>query len=58
VFDVTFTARLEEELDEIEDGKLHWREAVKEFWKNLLWISIARATRCCLTKQAYQRQDL
>jgi DNA topoisomerase-1 len=32
IFDVTFTARLEEELDEIEEGKLPWREAVKEFW--------------------------
>src|SRR6266446_3552193 len=33
VFDVTFTARLEEELDEIEEGKLPWREAVKDFWE-------------------------
>jgi DNA topoisomerase I len=33
IFDVTFTARLEEELDEIEEGKLAWREAVKEFWE-------------------------
>jgi DNA topoisomerase-1 len=33
IFDVTFTARLEEELDEIEEGKLLWREAVKEFWE-------------------------
>ena len=33
IFDVTFTARLEEELDEIEEGKLPWREAVKEFWQ-------------------------
>ena len=32
IFDVGFTARLEEELDEIEEGKLPWREAVKEFW--------------------------
>ncbi|HMD39266.1 MAG TPA: type I DNA topoisomerase [Candidatus Acidoferrum sp.] len=32
IFDVTFTARLEEELDEIEEGKLPWRDAVKEFW--------------------------
>src|SRR6202167_1290441 len=32
VFDVTFTARLEEELDEIEEGKLPWRDAVREFW--------------------------
>jgi DNA topoisomerase-1 len=32
IFDVTFTARLEDELDEIEEGKLGWRAAVGEFW--------------------------
>ena len=33
VFDVGFTARLEEELDEIEEGKLPWRKSVKDFWE-------------------------
>ncbi|PYT54800.1 MAG: type I DNA topoisomerase [Acidobacteria bacterium] len=33
IFDLTFTARLEEELDEIEEGKLPWRAAVKDFWE-------------------------
>ncbi len=32
IFDVGFTARLEDELDEIEEGKLKWRASVKEFW--------------------------
>ena len=32
IFDVGFTARLEEELDEIEDGKMPWRQSVQEFW--------------------------
>ena len=32
IFDVGFTARMEEELDEIEEGKLPWRESVKEFY--------------------------
>jgi DNA topoisomerase-1 len=32
IFDVGFTARMEDELDEIEEGKLSWRKAVKEFW--------------------------
>ncbi|HEV3254596.1 MAG TPA: type I DNA topoisomerase [Candidatus Acidoferrales bacterium] len=32
IFDVGFTARLEEELDEIEEGKLPWKKSVKEFW--------------------------
>ncbi len=36
IFDVGFTARLEEELDEIEEGKLPWREAVKEFWEKFV----------------------
>ena len=36
IFDVGFTARLEEELDEIEEGKLPWRQAVKEFWDPFL----------------------
>src|SRR6516164_309050 len=36
VFDVRFTARLEEELDEIEEGKLPWRESVKEFWEKFI----------------------
>jgi DNA topoisomerase I len=42
VFDVTFTARLEEELDEIEEGKLPWRDAVREFWEKFV-IDLAKA---------------
>ena len=42
VFDVTFTARLEEELDEIEEGKLPWRDAVREFWEKFI-VDLARA---------------
>jgi DNA topoisomerase-1 len=33
IFDVGFTARMEDELDEIEEGKLPWREAVADFYK-------------------------
>ena len=33
IFDVTYTARMEEELDEIEDGKLDWRAAMGEFYQ-------------------------
>jgi DNA topoisomerase-1 len=32
IFDVGFTARMEDELDEIEEGKLPWRKSVKEFY--------------------------
>jgi DNA topoisomerase I len=42
VFDVTFTARLEEELDEIEEGKLPWRDAVREFWGKFI-VDLAKA---------------
>ena len=33
IFDVKYTARMEEELDEIEEGKLDWRAAMGEFYK-------------------------
>ena len=33
LFDVTYTARMEEELDEIEEGKLDWRAAMSEFYE-------------------------
>ena len=32
IFDLQYTARLEEELDEIEDGKEHWTDALAEFY--------------------------
>jgi len=33
IFDPQYTARLEEELDDIEEGKEKWTEALKEFYK-------------------------
>jgi DNA topoisomerase I len=35
VFDVTFTATMEEELDGIEEGKQEWHRVVEDFWKPL-----------------------
>ncbi len=32
LFDITYTARMEEELDEIEEGKLDWRVAMDDFY--------------------------
>src|ERR1051326_3820158 len=32
LFEVTYTARMEEELDEIEEGKMDWRAAMAEFY--------------------------
>lgn len=36
LFDVKYTARLEEELDDVEDGKLDWRIEMAEFYERLL----------------------
>ncbi len=33
IFDIAYTARMEEELDEVEEGKLSWKEALDEFYK-------------------------
>jgi DNA topoisomerase-1 len=33
LFDVSYTARMEEELDEIEEGKLEWRVAMADFYR-------------------------
>jgi DNA topoisomerase-1 len=33
IFDIQYTARMEEELDEVEEGKIHWTQALREFYK-------------------------
>jgi DNA topoisomerase-1 len=33
IFDVRYTARMEDELDNIEEGKIDWREAMAEFYE-------------------------
>ncbi len=33
IFDVAYTARMEEELDDVEEGKLSWIDALEEFYK-------------------------
>ena len=33
IFDVAYTARMEEELDEVEEGKLTWTKALDEFYR-------------------------
>ncbi len=44
IFDVTYTARLEEALDEIEDGKLGWRDAMSEFYQKFS-VDLSRAEK-------------
>jgi DNA topoisomerase I len=45
IFDIGFTARMEDELDEIEEGKLGWRAAVKEFWDRFAVDLVAAADK-------------
>jgi len=33
IFDITYTARMEEALDEIEEGKIQWRAAIADFFE-------------------------
>ncbi len=33
IFDVRYTARMEEELDEVEEGRRDWRDLMREFYK-------------------------
>jgi DNA topoisomerase I len=35
IFDYGFTARMEEQLDEIANGQLHWQGVLNEFWHKL-----------------------
>ena len=35
VMDIQFTAKVEEQLDLIEEGNLRWRGFLKDFWKSL-----------------------
>jgi DNA topoisomerase-1 len=35
IFDIRYTARMEEELDEIEEGKIDWRVAMQQFYEQL-----------------------
>ena len=32
IFNTTYTARMEDQLDEIEEGKINWRDAMREFY--------------------------
>ncbi len=46
LFEVGFTARMEEELDEIEEGKNHWTEMMRQFYDQLeKWIEEAKSMK-------------
>lgn len=42
IFDVKYTARMEDELDDIEDGKIDWRAAMQEFYEKFK-VDLVRA---------------
>jgi DNA topoisomerase I len=42
IFDIRYTARMEEELDEIEDGKVDWRHAMGSFYERFA-VDLERA---------------
>ena len=44
IVDVGYTARMEEELDRIEEGDLHWTDALREFQKKFE-VDLARARK-------------
>lgn len=51
LFDVKFTARLEEELDEIEEGKMGWTQMMQEFYGSFLtWVEKAKGPPADLNK--------
>lgn len=46
LFEVDFTARMEEELDDIEEGKIHWTEMMRQFYDQLdKWIEEAKSMK-------------
>lgn len=51
LFDVKFTARMEEELDEVEEGKVEWTTMMKDFYGSfLLWVEKAKGPPADLGK--------
>ncbi len=46
LFEVDFTARMEEVLDDVEEGKVHWTEMMRKFYDQLeKWIEEAKAMK-------------
>ena len=58
IFDVKYTARMEQELDEIEDGKLDWREAMGEFYERFTKDLVSAETNMTNIKRMEKPTDL
>jgi DNA topoisomerase-1 len=58
IFEVSFTARMEEELDKIENGKKVWQEVVREFYEPFeVSLHNAEADKEKLIERAQQRVE-
>ncbi|MGH9630091.1 MAG: type I DNA topoisomerase, partial [Bryobacteraceae bacterium] len=58
IFEVKYTARMEEELDEIEEGKLDWRMAMAEFYERLKGDLVRAETQMTDIKRMEKPTDL
>jgi DNA topoisomerase-1 len=59
VFDVRFTAGMEEELDDIEDGKREWQHVVRDLWDPLSKdLDVAEKSRANLKKKVEEVTDI
>ncbi len=58
IFDVKYTARMEEELDEIEEGKLDWRMAMGDFYERLKGDLVRAETQMTDIKRMEKPTDL
>lgn len=46
LFEVDFTARMEEELDDVEEGKVHWTEMMRKFYDQFeQWVEEAKSMK-------------
>ena len=58
IFDVKYTARMEEDLDAIEEGKLDWREAMGEFYERFTKDLVNAETNMTNIKRMEKPTDL
>jgi DNA topoisomerase-1 len=58
ILDVKFTARMEEELDEIEEGTLHWLEVMRQFYDGFSKRLVEAATSMRSPKGETRDTDL
>ena len=58
IFDVRYTARMEEQLDNIEEGKIDWRDAIGEFYERFTTDLVNAETNMTNIKRMEKPTDL